>query len=307
MIGWTLLGIAGCAAVAPFAIESIRPRMDAKARHDAPGQLARLPGGDTHFRWLGAPQGPVAVCIHGLTTPSFVWEPIASALGDLGFRVLIYDLYGRGFSDRPAGAQTSGFFVAQLENLLDHEGVSDDVTLLGYSMGGSIATAFAAQHHERLRQLVLIAPGGLGHDLGPVADLAVKYDWFGRWLAYGLYPRSLRQSTESERDLPSAIENMVDRQIAETRWRGFAPAVLSSLRGVLDEDMQEAHVSIAQSGLPVFAIWGEADEVIPISGLGKLAEWNRNARQDMVKGAGHTLAYTHVEEVAALLSTLKSG
>lgn len=280
--------------------------MDAVARRDAPGQFARLPGGDTHFRWLGAAEGPVAVCVHGLTTPSFVWEPIARVLGDLGFRVLIYDLYGRGYSDRPSGPQDSDFFVSQLENLLDHEQITEDITLLGYSMGGSIATAFGARHHNRLRELVLIAPGGMDHDLGPVARLAVNYDWFGRWLAYGLYPRSLRQSTESERHLPSAIENMVDRQIAETRWRGFAPAVLSSLRGILSEDMRDAHTIIAQSGLPVLAIWGEADEVIPISGLGKLAEWNRTARQDVVEGAGHTLAYTHVDEVAALLQTLKT-
>lgn len=301
MIGWLGLTAAATAAAAPFIMETIRPRMGEAARRNAPGQIARLPRGDTHYRWLGAAEGPVAVCVHGLTTPSFVWEPVAERLGRMGFRVLVYDLYGRGFSARPGGAQDSDFFITQLEDLLDHEGVDGDVTLLGYSMGGAIATAFAARHHVRLRQVVLIAPAGLGHDLGPIADVAVNYNWLGRWLILGFYGRSLRQATEAERGLPSAIEGMVDRQIAETRWKGFAPAVLSSLRGIIDEDLEPAHRTIAESGLPVLAIWAGKDEVIPISGLGKLAEWNRDARQEVIEDAGHTVAYTHVDEVAAAL------
>jgi pimeloyl-ACP methyl ester carboxylesterase len=301
MIGWLGLTAAATAAAAPFIMETMRPRMGDAARRNAPGQIARLPRGDTHYRWLGAAEGPVAVCVHGLTTPSFVWEPVAERLGRMGFRVLVYDLYGRGFSARPGGAQDSDFFITQLEDLLDHEGVDGDVTLLGYSMGGAIATAFAARHHLRLRQVVLIAPAGLGHDLGPIADLAVNYNWLGRWLMLGFYGRSLRRATEAERGLPSAIEGMVDRQIAETRWKGFAPAVLSSLRGIIDEDLEPAHRTIVESGLPVLAIWAGKDEVIPISGLGKLAEWNRDARQEVIEDAGHTVAYTHVDEVAAAL------
>ena len=301
MIGWLALTVVVTAAAAPFVMEAMRRRMDDGARRDAPGLIARLPRGDTHYRWLGAESGPVAICVHGLTTPSFVWEPIADRLGRMGFRVLVYDLYGRGFSARPRGLQDSDFFITQLEDLLDHEGVQSDVTLLGYSMGGAIATAFAAKHHARLRRLVLIAPAGLGHDLGLIADLAVKYKWLGRWLMLGFYGRMLRQATETERGLPGPIEGMVDRQIAETRRRGFAPAVLSSLRGIMDEDLQPAHLAIAESGLPVLAIWAGKDEVIPISGLGRLAEWNRKARQEVIDGAGHTVAYTDVEEVSAIL------
>lgn len=245
----------------------------------------------------------MAVCVHGLTTPSFVWGPVAEGLGRMGYRVLVYDLYGRGFSDRPKGAQDSAFFNRQLEELLADQGVDGAFTLLGYSMGGAIGAAFAAAHPERVKQLVLLAPAGLGHDLGPVADLAVKYERFGRWMCYAFYPKSLRRATEAERGLPSAIPGMVDMQIAETRLKGFAPAVLSSLRGVLDEDLEGAHRSIAEAGTPVLAIWGEADEVIPLACKARLAEWNPGARQEVVPGAGHAVTYTHVDDVLAIVET----
>lgn len=292
MIWWALAGVALAIIATPFLLELLRPTV-AKTQPHAPGQVADLPRGATHYQWAGPQDAPIVVFIHGLTTPSFVWGPVAHGLAKRGFRVLTYDLYGRGYSARPRGAQDAAFFVAQLEDLLDALGVDQPVTLLGYSMGGAIAAAFAAKHAQRIRQLVLLAPAGMGHDLGPVARLVVNHNRLGEWLFMAFYARSYRAALEAERDMPSSIPDAVDRQLAELELRGFRPAVLSSLRGVLDEDMQPAHHAIAAAGLPVLAIWAREDQVIPISGLGKLAEWNRAARQKVIDGAGHAVAYTY--------------
>ncbi|MFK7939314.1 MAG: alpha/beta fold hydrolase [Roseovarius sp.] len=300
-MGWILLLgmvalIAGIIAL-PYIREVRKPMMDDAARRSAPGAFVTLSRGQTHYQWLGAARGPVAVCVHGLTTPSFVWGPIAQGLGRLGFRVLVYDLYGRGFSDRPRGPQDDAFFVTQLDELLEALGVEDDVTLLGYSMGGAIATAFAAVYPERLRQLVLLATAGMGHDLGPVARLVQNYNRLGSWLMLALYERTHRAGTEAERDLPSTIENIVDLQQAELEYRGFVPAVLASMRGILDDIQEDEHRDIGREDIQVLAIWGRDDEVIPITGMGKLAEWNRTARHEVIEDAGHGLAYTHTNEV----------
>lgn len=300
MIGWLLAGL-GIVVLAPTLAEVMRPRMGPSARQSAPGNLARLSRGVTHYQWYGPDNGPLVVCVHGLTTPSFVWEGIAPRLAEQGFRVLTYDLYGRGFSDRPRGAQEGAFFIAQLEELLDHLGVTHPFTLIGYSMGGSIGACFAAAHSDRLKKLILLAPAGMGHDLGPVARLVVNYGGFGRWLFMAMYGRSFRQSTEAERDLPSSVPDIVDRQQNELRYRGFRRAVLSSMRGILDRDLEEEHRAIATSDLPVLAIWGREDDVIPISGMGKLAEWNRKAEHEVIEGAGHALAYSHTEEVVEMM------
>lgn len=298
MIWLGLLALAlGLLAAAPFLREMFKPAMDDTARRQAPGNFATLSRGVTHYRWMGAARGPVAVCVHGLTTPSFVWYGVAQGLGAIGFRVLIYDLYGRGYSDRPDGPQDSAFFVTQLEELLEDQGVGGDITLLGYSMGGAITTAFAALYPERLRQIVLIAPAGLGHDLGPMARLVARGNMVSRWLMRAIFPRVFRQGTEAERDLPSSVEGIVDLQQDELKYRGFVHAIERSMSGMLSEDLAEAQVDIAEAGLPVLAIWGREDEIIPLSAMGRLAQINRNARQEVIEGAGHGLTYTHTDEV----------
>lgn len=303
MSAWLwLVGAASAGiAAAPFLRERRRPIMDAQARRAAPGEFAPLPLGETHYRWAGQARGPVAVCVHGLTTPSFVWEALLPELARLGFRVLVYDLYGRGFSDRPAGRQDAAFFTGQLDALLAAMLEEDEaITLIGYSMGGAIATAYAARRPERLRSLVLIAPAGMGHDLGPLARFARGAPLFGDWLFLAGYPRQLRRgiAEEAAAGRESAVPDMAERQAAELRWRGFLPAVKASLRGILARPMEAEHRAISRAGVPVLAIWGREDPVIPLSGLGRLVQWNRVARQEVVEGAGHGLVHTHPAEVA---------
>ena len=290
-------------AVAPFVREILRPRMGRRARTSAPGNFVKLSQGTTHFDWLGPKEGPIAVCVHGLTTPSFVWQGLARALAGMGFRVLVYDLYGRGWSDRPGGRQNGEFFSRQLEELLADQGVVGEVTLIGYSMGGSIATVFAATHPGMLRRLILIAPAGMGHHLGRLARIASDLPVLGDWMFHVAYPRLMRKAIDQERHHPSSVERIYDRQAAELKWRGFVPAVLSSLRGILSDRLSAEHKAIAAAKVPVLAIWARKDTVIPITGLARLAQWNRHARQAEVADAEHAVTYTHTDQVAGIIGS----
>ena len=289
----------------PILRELTRPRIDAGRRRTAEGDFAELSQGVTHYQWIGPLRGPVAVCVHGLTTPSFVWRGLARGLAGWGYRVLIYDLYGRGCSDRPGGLQDRAFFLTQLDDLLAHEGIDDDITLFGYSMGGAIATAFAARSPERIRRLILLAPAGMGLKLRGMSRTIRDVPVLGDWLMLAFYPGQHRRGTEAERDLPSTVSGIVDRQQAELGLRGFVPAVLSSLRGILSEDFEADHRALRAGDVPVIAIWGREDAVVPLSAMGRLTEWSRHARQEVVDGAGHGLPYTHTDAVlAALRGTL---
>ncbi|MDJ0820212.1 MAG: alpha/beta hydrolase [Paracoccaceae bacterium] len=270
-------------------------------QRDAPGRFAGLSGGRTHYRWFGPESGPVIVCVHGLTTPSPVWDGLRQRLVEKGYRVLTYDLYGRGYSDVPRGPQTPGFFARQLSELLTHEGLQEDVTLMGYSMGGIVASTFTAEEDHRLRHLILIAPGGMGHDLGSLAKRVLDWPFIGDWLFHMVWPGQHRGYVEAERGLPTTVPDIADVQLAELDRRGFVPSVLSSLRGALRHPLEDAHRKIAQQGLPVLAIWGDADTVIPIRAMGRLTEWNRQARHEVIEGAGHALVYSHTDALVALL------
>ncbi len=299
-----VLVILGAIAIWPFAREAMRQPMDDAARQDAPGDFVELSQGITHFRWIGPVRGPVAVCVHGLTTPSMVWDAVAKGLALMGFRVLVYDLYGRGYSDRAPGLQDQDFFIRQLEDLLASQGITEDVTLLGYSMGGAIVSAFAARHPERVLRVILLAPAGMGHDLGKLAKFTRDTPILGDWLMLLRYPGAHMKGTEAERVLPSEVEGIVDYQQAELSKRGFVPAVLSSLRGILPRPLEKEHRAISREGIPVLAIWGRDDAVIPIRAMGQLTQWNRVARHEVIEGAGHGLTYTHA---AAVLRAIEAG
>lgn len=301
---WLLLIVlfAAWALLFPLLRDRFRQSMGEEQRQLAPGQFARLTQGLTHYRWFGPTRGPIVVCVHGLTTPSFVWGGLANGLVKMGFRVLTYDLYGRGYSDRPNGLQDREFFLTQLEDLLEHEKVEGDFTLIGYSMGGAIATAYAAAHPSRIRELVLLASAGLVTNPGKIGQFIRNRPGIGDWLMHALYPRLHIKGTEAERSLRSSVPSIVDLQQRELTFKGFVPAVLSSLRGILSEDMGPDLKSLHQQGVPMLAIWGGIDDVVPISSLGRMSEQARSAKQEVIDAAGHGLPYTHTQEVLEVIA-----
>ncbi len=211
-----LLTALGLLIALPVLAEALRKPV---RRAEAPGHFARLPQGETHYRWSGPEDGPVAVCVHGLSTPSYVFAATERSLAGLGYRVLTYDLYGRGFSARPVGRQTSRFFIRQLNALLADQGVKGPVLLVGYSMGGAIAAAFAAADPRRVSHLVLIAPAGLI----PVYDDWKGHLWtlpvIGDWATRVVGGVALRRELVEHRTHGTVIPDLEDRQATETRMR----------------------------------------------------------------------------------------
>jgi pimeloyl-ACP methyl ester carboxylesterase len=255
----------------------------------------------THYQWLGGVRGPVVVCIHGLTTPSPVWYAIAGGLAKLGYRVLVYDLYGRGFSDAPRGAQDGEFFATQLADLLDHQGLTEDVTLMGYSMGGSIATHFAAAHPNRVRRLILLASGGMWLREDKVTEASRRMPLLGDWLHAVVGARSDRQRLRRQLGQVYDVEGIIELQLAEYQSRGFLRSVLSSRRHILNDFQEDQHRSIGRDGIPVIGIWAEHDDVIPLKSLGTLTQWNRSVRQEVISEADHRVGYTHAVQVVKVL------
>jgi pimeloyl-ACP methyl ester carboxylesterase len=288
-------------ALLPWLIERGRRPLTERERDRAPGRFVDLPAGRTHYLWHGGGGTRTLVLIHGLSTPSWVFCGLTRGLTAAGFRVLSYDLYGRGFSDRPGGKQTLAFHVAQLAALLEALDVDEPVTLMGYSMGAAIAARFAAENPDRVERLILLAPAGIVYRPGKLIGMAGRNRLIGGWL-WGLFGgRALRQSARREAHKPTIIPDLAERIGRELRLRGYLAAILSSERHALGEQLEAAHREIAAMYIPTLAIWGEADPVIPVAAMGELARWHRHAHQETVAGAGHGLVYTHPQEVLAAI------
>ena len=289
-------------AALPFAVEWSRVPVRRRRAGRVPGEIVALPGGATHVIRDGpddgSDDGPVAVLVHGLTTPSCVWAGIAPLLVQAGYRVIRYDLFGRGLSDRPFGRQDTGFFLAQLDALLRREKVAAPYVLVGYSMGGAIAAAKAAEAPGDVAALVLIAPTGLADAVMPrILRVPVLGDWM-MWVFGGPL---LRRRMRSDPGEASVIPDLPRREAAETRTRGYLRSVLSSIRRAVSRDMSREHRAVARAGVPVLAIWAGRDRSVPLSSAGRLAELNGEARHHQIDDAGHGLPHTRPGEVAAAI------
>ena len=103
----------------------------AEVRASTPGQFADLPDGMVHYEIAGSPRTETVVLIPGLSVPCFAWDPTFEALVDAQLRVLRYDLYGRGFSDRSDTVYNQDLFDRQLWNLLGALDIGGPVDLVG--------------------------------------------------------------------------------------------------------------------------------------------------------------------------------
>ena len=300
-MGWIIPLVLFVVLVAlPFLAERGK-RPSSAFRAQAPGRFAKLSQGVTHYQWLGAARGPVIVCIHGLSTPSPIWYAIAIGLGKMGFRVLVYDLFGRGFSDAPLATQSATFFNDQLSDLLENQEITDPVTLMGFSMGGSIATAFAAAHPDRVRRVILLASSGMAVRSTRLTEMSCRIPLIGDWVFHIILARRDRRNLRKQLGRTFDVKGITELQLGEYESKGFLRSMLSSRRHLLSQSLEEEHRIVGRNDIPMVGIWAEKDEVIPLRSLGTLSQWNRTVRQEVVNGAGHSVPYTHSKQVVGLL------
>ena len=291
-VGFLLLVCLGYAALRPYYLERRKPVIGLEERDESDGQFIQLSQGVTHCRWTGSARGPVAVVVHGVASPMIAMENVAQGLGDLGYRVLLYDLYGRGLSDAPAGKQDRAFFLRQLADLCAYHGLSEDITVVGYSMGGSIATAFAVRYPHSVKQVILIASAGVLTKETFFARFCRAVPLLGSWV-HGMFAHKRILRSIPERGETREIDRIYKAQRRELDRRGFLPALLSSRRGMLSESLEEDHRKLGRQGIPVTAVWAGKDPIIPLRAVGLLAEWNRQVHQEVVEDADHALPYSH--------------
>jgi lipase len=229
-------------------------------------------GGTLHVAGAGAdPRGAraVVVAIHGIASAHVAWRAVARSLhGQEGIAVLAPDLRGRG---RSAALPVHDAFSAHAEDIvavLDALGV-EKALLAGHSMGAYVAAGVAAEHPERVSDLLLV-DGGLplpvkeGTDpqevldqlVGPaVARLRMTFgspeeyvafwrkhpafqDWTEDIEAFARYDLAGDRSAVSETAVRNDFEAMLlDEPTRTAAARASVPTrVLRAPRGLLDDN-----------------------------------------------------------------------
>lgn len=240
--------------------------LDARVRETLPGKTTWLTDGVTYYESSGPEQGNPVILIHGFSVPSFIWDRNFDALAGAGLRVVRYDLYGRGYSDRPRAAYDKALFVRQLADLLDALKL-DQGDLVSLSMGGPIAAEFAYRFPKRVRKLVFIDPAGFDLEL-PLAVRLLDVPIVGEILLglLGLLgTKTLLETMLNDFYSPTqeAKDYFIPRYQEQMKYHGFKRAILSSLReGMLDKALR-LFSRLGESKKPVLLIWGKEDQTVP--------------------------------------------
>src|SRR5215831_31317 len=101
----------------------------------------------------------VLLLLHGIGASAERWLPVIPELSKY-FRVIVPDIIGFGYSDKPTVEYTIDFFLAFLQNFLDNLDIHA-ASLVGSSFGGWMAAEFAIRFNKRTDKLVLAAPAGM--------------------------------------------------------------------------------------------------------------------------------------------------
>ena len=138
--------------------------------------------GGARLHYLDEGAGSPVVMLHGNPTWSFYYRNLVAALRD-GHRCIVPDHVGCGKSDKPQDyPYTLERRVADLDRLLNHLDVKNDITLVVHDWGGMIGLAWAAQHPERIARLVILNTGAFHL---PAAKPLPRSIWWIRKTPFG--------------------------------------------------------------------------------------------------------------------------
>ncbi|QIV80566.1 alpha/beta fold hydrolase [Mycolicibacterium frederiksbergense] len=248
----------------------------------------------------------VLLLIHGMAGSAQTWRAVLPQLAKK-YRVIAPDLLGHGQSSKPRTDYSLGAFAVGLRDLLDELGV-ESATVVGQSLGGGVAMQFLYQHPDYCRRLVLISSGGLGPDVGlilrllaaPGAEFVMPVIAPSPVLRAGNAVKSWLSSAglRSPRgaEMWSAYSSFGD---SETRQ-----AFLRTLRSVVDyrgQAVSALNRLNLREGLPILAIWGEQDNIIPVDHAYAALEARPDCRLEILPGVGHFAQVEAPDKVIELL------
>lgn len=269
-------------------------------RKELSGQFIQLPNGVVHYELSGEASKPIVVLVHGFSSPLYVFDPTLDFLLKNNFRVLRFDLFGRGFSDRIDDSDYGmDLYVAQLHDLLIALNIKEPINLLGLSMGGAIVTHFSNRYPDLINSLSLIAP--LFHTPARPEVALVKTPGLGEYLGKViLVPKFINGAAETVFDTRS-FPDWSDKFSLQTEYKGFSKALVQTARFLSGKSFKAEYEKLGSLGKPVLLVWGKQDKVLPFEDSNKVRSAVPSSQFYPIDQAGHLPHYEQAEKVNAVL------
>lgn len=237
--------------------------------------------------------GQPIICLHGFAENSRTWESIQ--LNEC--QMVLVDLIGHGHSDKPYSPEpyTLSMLLRHLHELIYHLGFTE-YCLLGYSMGGRIALAYALTYPRSVQGLILESSSfGVCHeenraqrrqqDVWLAKEIQEKgVEWFNKyWSNLDLFASQIQLSQE------------IRVKIRERRLKNSTHALANTLLGTGQGIYPCLKNRISDLSMPTLYINGEYDEKYKKIGQ-QFIDLNPKIRREIIPGAGHN---THIENPSA--------
>ena len=252
---------------------------------------------------MGSAGALPVVCVHGYNSSAEAFNALARRLGDR-VHLLAIDVRGHGESEwSRAGAYQYSDQVADLAAVADAL-VPQPYVLIGTSMGGIIAMAYAAQHGDRLRGLVIndIGPdveAGSSRITGMVGSRPDSFPSLEAALAYRreISPITASRPLDDQRELALGVL----RQLADGSWAWkMDPAYIEQRISRGAPARPKLWPALAALACPTVVIWGRDSDVLGEAQARRMAATLPRGELVAVPGAGHAPTLVEPPVLAAL-------
>ena len=280
--------------------------LQGRASPDSAWQLGWCDVGGVRTRYAVAGEvgRPAVVLLHGIGLTLEDWS--ATAALATRYRLLAPDLIGFGYTGKPPGPYSLERLAAFVKDFLVTLGETGAITLIGNSLGGAVAQAFAVAYPERTERLVLVASAGFGAEV-TLALRLVTIPGVGELLL-----RPSRRGAENTvkslfYDPGFVTEARVLHALELARQPGAARAFLAvarslgNPRGIKAAWRAELSRRFAAQKRPTLVVWGDHDHVLPAKHLDEAARMYPHARTHLFPRTGHLPQLERAEAFNALV------
>ena len=295
---WVLRIVGTLAAVLIIAFFIFRtPDTDAaemRAKYGGePSQFVEIEDGVTvHLRDEGPRDGTPIILLHGSNADLSTWQPWVEGLSDT-YRVIRFDQVGHGLTGPdPRHDYSRKNFANDIAEVADALGL-ESFYIGGNSMGGAHTLAFAIAYPERVRGMILVDAGG-GKRIrdsdeeesgGNIGFTIARTPGINK-IAEQITPRSLvAQSLEQSVSVKEIVtDEMIDRYWKMLRYPGNRAATMARFSGDFERMSEE---EIGALDMPALILWGDEDQLIPVSAGEWLDQRLPNSQMVVYPGIGH--------------------
>lgn len=218
------------------------------------------------------------VLVHGLGASAERWEHVIPYLKKK-FHLIIPDLIGYGYSDKPDVDYTIEFFEKFLSEFLETVGVTKS-TIIGSSLGAQIAAECVINQNNSIQKLVLVAPSGINPKTSTASD------------AYGmaaLYPdyQNVQNAFEMMAGKNKKVEShIIEDFVKRMKMPNAKLAFISTLLGL--KNVNALAERLHKISIPTLVIWGSQDPVITFRYAKTFVTSIKECQFVEMDGCGHT-------------------